>query len=328
MGWVFSIDLFLWWEGIALPYIPGFGAFLKRPFKGGTQFPPMTSWLHVPRKSKREEEEGPRTRNYFLTLESGEFTTYFLSLFNAHVFSNINRRSLYVYDNSSPISTTYSLLKEAFEPMKDVNYVSEMMSGVTVLAGRSDARYNGALTQIATDVLRRIAAEALKWSPSILEKVRQTLAERRLPAKFDAAVHIRSRSRFDTVRAPATGAYVAAVEAAVRSKVDLSGNPVAPNIFVLASSDTDFIDFQNQAPKTWKLFQISPTVGTIRGINIGSFNRQNSAVKLNAYIEHVTELYCMQNATTTIGTLSTDIGRFLYLTTPSFKSLDVHFVIP
>jgi hypothetical protein len=283
----------------------------------------MTSWLRVPRKSKTGEEEGPRLRNYFLRLESGEFTTYFLSLFNAHVFSNLGRRSLYIYDNSNPISTTYSLLKETFEPMKDVNYVSEMMTGVTVVTGRSDARYNGALTQISPDILRRIAAAALKWSPSILEKVRQSLAERRLPATFDAAVHIRSRSRFDTVRAPTTGAYVSAVEAAVRGKADLSGNPVAPNIFVLTSSDADFLDFQNEAPKTWKLFQVSPNVGTIRGINVGSFNRQNSAIKLNAYIEHVTELYCMQQATVTIGTLSADIGRFLYLTAPSFKSLDV-----
>ena len=99
-----------------------------------------------------------------------------------------------------------------------------------------------------------------------------------------------------------------------------------PSVFVLVSDPADFIEFRNLAPKTWKLFQVSPATSTIRGMNVASYNRQNAAVKLNAYVEHLTELYCMQQCETIVGTLSNDVGRFLYLTakTPeTFKSLDL-----
>lgn len=279
----------------------------------------MTSWIHTARKQK--SEEGPKLRNYFLSPDNGEFVSYYLSLFNAHVFSNANNRSLYVYDKSNPISVSYSLLKDAFLNVPNINYVSEMMTGVTILNGRSDPRYSGLMPRLSKDVLRQTAAELLKWSPSILEKVNTTLTERKLPSTFDVGVHIRSRNRFDAFRAPVIAIYVSAVEDVCRrlKRDDLT-------VFVLAESPTDFVEFQRLAPPTWKLFQVQPNIGTIRGSNVGTYNRQNSAVKMNAYIEHVTELYCMQNCTNIVGTLSNDIGRFLYLTATdptAFRSLDV-----
>ena len=276
----------------------------------------MTSWIQVPRKLR--SEDGPRVRNYFLTLDDGEFAGYFISLFNAQIFSLTNTRELYVYDKANPISTTYSLLQETFEPTQGIRYVSEMMSGVTVLSGSSDSRYAGFLAQVPKDTLRTNAAPVLRWSKPMLESIAQIMEAQSLPPKFDVGVHIRSRNRVDVIRPPAVASYVAAVEGVVRVK--------EPTVFVLASEPADFFEFQKVAPKTWKLFQLTPAVSTIRGVNVSSFNRQNAAVKLNAYKEHVTELYCMQKSTTIIGTLSNDIGRFLYLTATNpntFKSLDV-----
>ena len=279
----------------------------------------MTSWLHTARKPK--SEDGPRIRNYFLSLEGGEFCSYYVAMFNAHVFGTANGRSLNVYDRSNPISVSYSLLKDAFVPTPNVTYVSEMMAGVTVLNGSSDPRYAGSLTRIPKADLRTMASTVLQWSPALLEKIQQTMTDRGLPSEFDVGVHIRSRNRFDTIRAPTTSTYVSSVEDAGRKlkKTDLT-------VFVLTSDPADFFEFQRAAPTTWKLFQVQPNISTIRGSNIGTFNRQNSAVKMNAYIEHVTELYCMQHCNNIVGTLSNDIGRFLYLTATdptAFRSLDV-----
>ena len=276
----------------------------------------MTSWIRVPRKLR--SEDGPRVRNYFLTLDDGEFAGYFVSLFNAQMFSLTNTRELYVYDNANPVSTTYSLLQETFEPTPGIRYVSEMMSGVTVLSGSSDPRYAGFLAQVPKNTLRSNAAPILRWSQAMLGSITEIMRAQSLPPKFDVGVHIRSRSRVDTIRPPTVASYVSATQDAVRVK--------EPTVFVLASEPADFFEFQKAAPKTWKLFQITPAVSTIRGINVTSFNRQSTAVKLNAYKEHLAELYCMQQSATIIGTLCNDIGRFLYFTaaTPNtFKSLDV-----
>lgn len=276
----------------------------------------MTSWIQVPRKLR--SEDGPRVRNYFLTLDDGEFAGYFISLFNAQMFSIVNTRELYVYDKANPISTTYSLLQETFEPTQGIRYVSEMMSGVTVLSGSSDPRYAGFLAQVPKNTLRSNAAPVLRWSQKMLGSIAEIVKAQSLPPKFDVGVHIRSRSRVDTIRPPTVASYVAAVEGVVRVK--------EPTVFVLVSDPADFFEFQKAAPKTWKLFQVTPANSTIRGLNVTSFNRQNAAARLNAYKEHVTELYCMQQSATIVGTLSNDVGRFLYLTaaTPdTFKSLDV-----
>jgi hypothetical protein len=279
----------------------------------------MTSWIKVPRKTK--SEDGPRIRNYFLRLENTNFAGSFTALFNAYMFSIINTRNLYVYDGANAISSTYSFLQETFEPTESIHYVSEMMPGVTVLTGNSDPRYAGFLTQTPQNTLRSNATPVLRWNQKMLESIMEITKAQELPSKFDVGVHIRSRSRVDMIRPPTVASYVSAIEDALRTQ-----KVKEQNIFVLVSEPTDFIEFQNLAPKSWKLFQISPASSTIRGINTISFNRQSTAVKLNAYKEHIAELYCMQQSTNIIGTLSTDIGKFLYLTakTPeTFKSLDV-----
>lgn len=279
----------------------------------------MTSWLQVPRKTK--SEDGPRVRNYFLRLEDGEFAGSFTALFNASMFSLINGRELYVYDNANPISPTYSLLKETFEPAPGIRYVSEMMSGVTVLTGSSDPRYAGFLAQVPKGTLRSNAAPVLRWNATMLGSITEIVKAQGLPSTFDVGLHIRSRNRMDVVRPPAITSYVTAVEDVVRAQ-----KLKEPTVFVLASEPADFFEFQKAAPKTWKLFQVAPASNTIRGSNAGSFNRQSVATRLNAYREHLTELYCMQQSTTIIGSLASDLGKFLYLTAKTadtFKSLDV-----
>jgi hypothetical protein len=279
----------------------------------------MTSWIHVPRKLR--SEEGPRVRNYFLRLEDGEFASHFTALFNASVFSLVNNRELYVYDKANAISATYALLEDTFEPAQGIRYVSEMMSGVTVLTGNSDSRYAGFLAQIPKDTLRSNAAPVLRWSQATLDSIIAIAKAQNLPEKFDVGIHIPSRNRMDVIRPPTVASYVSAVEDMLRDK-----KIKEPTVFVLVSDPANFFEFQNLAPKTWKLFQITPASSTIRGSNVGSFNRQSAAVRLNAYREHLTELYCMQQCASIIGTLTNNIGKFLYLTatTPTaFKSLDI-----
>jgi hypothetical protein len=188
----------------------------------------MTSWLQVPRKTK--SEDGPRVRNYFLRLEDGEFAGYFTALFNASMFSLLNNRELYVYDNANPISTTYSLLKETFEPARGIRYVSEMMPGVTVITGSSDSRYAGFLAQIPKDTLRSNAAPVLQWSSTTVDSIMEIVKAQRLPANFDVGVHIASRNRMDVIRPPTVASYVSSVEDTLRAQ-----KVKEPTVFVVAS---------------------------------------------------------------------------------------------
>jgi hypothetical protein len=277
----------------------------------------MTSWLKVPLKKK---DEGPvKLRPYFISLQEDEFCSHFNTLFYSQLYAKTNVRDLIVYDMSTVISPSFSLLQETFAPVKGVEYASEMKPSVNIIRPKDGQRYGPVISALSQPDLRSAARAVLTWNQKTLEKIQASLEENRLDGDYDVGVHIRSPVRFDRVRAPAIQTYVDAVQGVADKlkKNDLT-------VFVMVDDLSQFESFAKAAPKTWVLSAVRPRNSLVRGGRVGTMNRQNSGTKLAAYVEFLTELYCMQRSKNVICNLSNDTGRFLYLTAEadSLRSLD------
>jgi len=277
----------------------------------------MTSWLKVPPKKK--EDGPPKPRPYFISLQDDEFCSHFNTLFYAHLYAKTNQRDLVVYDMTTPISASFPLLQETFAPVNGIEYASEMRSSTTILRPRDGQRFGPVISALRQDDLRLSARRTLTWNPTMLTQINEVVEENRLAEEYDAGVHIRSPVRFDSVRAPAIQTYIDAVQGVADrlEKPDLS-------VFVMVDDLSQFEAFSKAAPKTWVISTVRPRNSQVRGSRVGTLGRQGIATKMRAYVEFVTELYCMQRSANIICYLSNDIGRFLYLTgsAASLRSLD------
>jgi len=279
----------------------------------------MTSWLKVPMK---RTGEAVKVRPYFLSLDQEEFCSHFNTLFYSQLYAQTNNRELFIYDKSTVISPSYALLQETFAAVPEVTYISEMKPAATLLHAKEASRFAPLLSSRSVQDLRTKAREALTWNPVMLGKMLPVLEENYLPPdnNIDVGIHIRAPVKFDSVRAPAVQTYVEAVAGVATrlGKTDIS-------VFVMVDEPAQFEEFKRLAPKTWVLFTIHPRNGLVRGGKIGTMGRHSVVVKLAAYVEYLTELYCMQKCSNIICNLSIDTGRFLYLTASatSFRSLDV-----
>jgi hypothetical protein len=277
----------------------------------------MTSWLKVPLKKK--EEEPVKARPYFVSLQEDEFCSHFNTLFYTQLYAKANLRDLIIYDMSTVISPSFSLLQETFAPVLGVEYASEMKPSVNIIRPKDGPRYGPILSALSQEDLRSSARSVLTWNPKILERINAAMEENRLANEYDVGVHIRSPVRFDRVRAPTIQTYVDAIQGVADKlkKDDLT-------VFVMVDDLTQFESFFKAAPKTWIISTVRPRNSLVRGGRVGTMNRQNSVTKLAAYVEFLTELYCMQHSKNVICNLSNDTGRFLYLTggADSLRSLD------
>ena len=273
----------------------------------------MTSWIRRPLQVKPKDEV---VRPYFVSLGQEEFCAHFNTLFYSYAYAKSMFRGLVVYDRSTGISPSYALLEETFAPLPGLTYSTEMLPMATTLRPRDGAKFFPFLSEFTTQSLRTEAHATLMWKPEMLNKIREIILEKSVPEKFDIGVQIRSQKKFDMVRAPSVQNYVDAVKGET-TKQD-------PIVFVMAEDLTLIDEFKRLAPDSWTIHWIYPSNMLIRGSSIGTFNRNSTANKTRAYLEYITELYCMQNCSRLICNLSNDIGRFLFLTASAenFRSMD------
>jgi hypothetical protein len=272
----------------------------------------MTSWIRVP--FKRSEEE--KSRPYFVSLGQDEFCTHFNTLFYSQLYAKSMSKELIIYDKSTAISPSYALLEETFAPISGVSYSSEMRPMVTVLRPKDGAKFFPLLSSLSIQELRTQANMALVWNSEMLKKIREVFAISSFPENFDVGIHIRVQKKFDTIRAPTPQNYVDAVKAVITKE--------NPTVFVMVDEPMQLEEFKRIVPVTWVVHNVYSQNSLVRGSAIATFGRQSVATKISAYIDFLTELYCMQHSSKLICNLSNDIGRFLFLTggADNFRSMD------
>lgn len=274
----------------------------------------MTSWIRVPFKKKVEE---PNVRPYFFRTESAEFCSQFNQYFYAQAFAASQGRPLIVYDQANPISVNFAMIKETFEDASGTTFTDTMIPNATTLVQGDRARVAPYINGLTREALRSRAATALEFKTEVLYEIGQVRLQNNVPEDIDVGLHIKP---LNLRNGESIQAYVEAVrEVERRLKKDTL------SIFIVAEDEV-LQRFLAAAPQHWSISAIHPSTPAINGFSYRTFERQPARQKTVAYMEFLASLQTLQTAANVITSLSTDVGKFIFLTNQTmqyFRSMDV-----
>jgi hypothetical protein len=255
---------------------------------------------------------------YYGTNQSG-FASNFNNFLYAYIYAKKLKKSFYVYDLNNPISPNYHILKESFVNPSNIVYIDTYPDQ----PGAVSLSMIRALTlNLSKTVIQEEAKELFRLTPEITSQIRSELSKYTFPL-FDIGVHIRSGDKIKT-------GEMAAIPIETYSKeINGAANKVGTtNVFVMTDNLELLEALKQKVNEGIHIYSLNQDkeIPCASGHNQGVFNLLPHTVKLNAYIQFMTELYLMQQIPNIICTFSSNIGRYLYITSPTttnFKSLDM-----
>jgi hypothetical protein len=222
---------------------------------------------------------------------------------------------------ANPIGPSYALIKETFVGVPETSFTDSMMPNATTLNPHDGTRAIPYVNSLPRDELQTLAAGVLEWSPSMLKEISLIRTRANLPDVIDVGVHMVSKG----VRPSDVSSVVAAYLDAVRQVDTRLGNPASLNVFVAAEQSVLLQDFVTKAPRSWRIYTIPQTNMNVNGFSVVTFDRQQLRVRLEAYNEYVAILSCLQTSENLITSLSSDVGKFLFMTNTTmtyFRSME------
>ena len=283
----------------------------------------MTSWVRsktIPglTRAKRDELD-VRWR----TSDRGfcaQFNNYFYSVNYAKRIG----KGIEVQEFPNCISDSYPLLSSTFvTDISGVNFVNSVEGRIPPMLHVKVFDQN---TRTPPATLQANAKEILKWNPALETQIQGILGTTGLPAGFDLGIHIRSGDKVATkeMKAISIDRYVREIEAYLAS----SGLK-SLRIFVMSDNSEMLEQLKKRAKGPFNFYTIE-SKHAAGGHTQSEFNARPFDEKFNEYMVFLTELYIMQRIPALIVTLSSNVGKFLYLTAKyrTFKSLDVVNFVP
>jgi len=271
----------------------------------------MTSWLRVQRKIGSNEREKAYT--FEVTNTEG-----FCSQFNNYLYSYVtavnNGRNLYVFDKTNAISPSFPLLKSTFISPAEVKFTDTSMPLFPKLT-------SGQIYPITKNMpfatLKAHAKKLFEVRPEILAECNKLIENYPLLENYDVGIHIRSGDKVTKSNVPIER-YIAALKLFQKT----SGLDEM-SVFVMTDSYGLFESLRASADPSWTLYTIDSREQT--GYNHAEFRQLPVRNKQAAYIKFLSELLIMRNINTVICTLSSNVGKWLYVNIKDdamFKSLD------
>ena len=277
----------------------------------------MTSWIRVAPKKTKES-----LRSLFFKLEEGEFCSQFNQYLYSNMYAESLGRPLITYDKSNPISANFPLIQGTFQT-SGVTFSDGMVPNVTMILQRDMNKIFPYINALSTDLLRTKASEILQWNSTTLATVESLKRQNNIPEMCDIGIHIRSpESRNNLPMAAYIGAITEVYNRLKKSTID---------IFVVSESQTLLQDFLSKVPSNWKIHMIQKSSMNVSGFSNITFDRQPQRIRLATYNEFLANLACLQAVSNLITSLSSDVGRFLFLTNQvmtHFRSMDIHTFTP
>jgi len=271
----------------------------------------MSSWNSIP--SKKYDNK----HLVYSTTQVG-FASNFNNFLYTYLHAKKVKKPLYVYDKDNPISSNYSILKETFVKPSNIVYIDQPLNHKNNI---STSMIRALTATIQNTRLQQEAANLFRLTPEMTSHIQTELSNYSFP-KFDIGVHIRSGDKITTgeMEKIPIDAYINAIK---KSSIDT-------NVFVMTDNMELLESLKNGVDKSIHIYSINQTSPCASGHNQDIFNLSTKEIKLKAYIQFMTELHIMQQIPNIICTFSSNIGRYLYLTSPTTKfiSLDIKTFLP
>lgn len=263
--------------------------------------------------------------SFFQTTEGG-FCSNFNLLFLAYSIAVKNSSPLYVHDFPNSVGQTFPLLQTILKDNSTLKYLKDIPANSNPLDSKKLSSQFVSSTNLQT--LRRMARDLFFYNGDTQEKIISGIKGAGLERTvFDVGVHMRSGDKITTgeMKQIPISDYVNALSNYSRrlGKSKLS-------VFVMTDNMRLFEDLKRLSPSTWSfttLQSFSPYAAN--GHTQDSFNALSFSVRQELFYQFLTELHILQNTPNLIVTYSSNVGRFLYLTSrfqhtaDSIVSLDV-----
>lgn len=278
----------------------------------------MTSWIHATRSTK--EKKTLESAYYYETADKG-FCSEFNKFFYAYITAKERSRKLYVTEQVTAIANKYPLLQSTFVSPSDVEFSTFPMSQHQKL---TSLQTYPIVWKLTTDYLREQAKRFFTFKDSRLQEADAFLSSfKNFPKRFDMGVHIRAGDKITTreMSAIPIDSYVSAIRA-----YQIANKKETLDIFVMTDTYKLYEELASKADESWAVYTLDDKIAQL-GHNQGKFNdgltRQQKEFE---YRRFITELLIMRNLPYIVCTLSSNVGRWLYLlieNVKNLKSLDV-----
>lgn len=283
----------------------------------------MTSWGGNRQFAQAKKIQEPVS--FFQTTQGG-FCSNFNLLFLAYTNAVKNTTPLYVHDFPNSVGETFPLLQSILKENSTIKYLKDVPPNSKSLDPNKLSNQFVLSTNFTT--LKRMARDLFFYNgdtqEKIMSRIRGAGLERTL---FDVGVHIRSGDKITTgeMKTVPISDYVNALSQFARrlGKPNLS-------VFVMSDNMKLFDELKRLSPPNWNfttLQGMSPY--TLNGHTQYQFNTLPPVQRQELFYQFLTELHILQNTPNLVVTYSSNVGRFLYLTSrfqhtaDSIVSLDV-----
>jgi hypothetical protein len=238
-----------------------------------------------------------------------------------------NSSLLYVHDFPSAVDLTFPLFQTILRENSSIKYLKDVPENSKSLTF-NELSLNPYIRNLNTQTLKKIARELFFYNSDTQEKIMTRIRSAGLErTPFDAGVHIRSGDKITTgeMKAIPIQDYVSALQSFSRrlGKGKLS-------IFVMTDNMNLYTELVKASPQSWNFTTLqNPSNYTVNGHVQSKFDSLSSKERLEQFYQFLTELHILQNTPNLVVTYSSNVGRFLYLTSrfdhtsDSIISLDV-----
>jgi len=271
----------------------------------------MTSWL------ARNQVRRPARVEFDVTFKTdmGGFCTQFNRYFYHAFYAKKIGKELQVFDGPSCLSDTVPLLRSTFQDISGIRFLE---APAEEDSARTSAKLFDALTKTPRETLRASARDLLQWNPQVQIQIQEILKSTGLPAAFDLGIHIRTGQ----ARPIALDRYLRAIDDYL-----FTSKMKSLKIFVMSDNSAILAQLKVRLKGPFQVYSIERTAtGHVQSV----FNAKPFDEKFNEYMTFLTELTIMQRIPVVHCSLSSNVGKFLYLTGNyrSLRSIDMTDFIP
>lgn len=233
-------------------------------------------------------------------------------LFYAYLQATKNSEPLYVHDTPNCVSENFPMFQKILRDNSTVKFLKEVPPGSTRLNSNKIMNQQ-AISSVPFNRLKQMARDFYFYNGDtqgkILERIQSAGLER---VVFDVGVHIRSGDKITTgeMKPIRITEYVNAIRTlgGRMGKSDLK-------VFVMTDNMKLYQDLKSASPANWS-FTTLDEVGlqNANGHIQYTFNTLSTQKKEDLFYLFLTELHIMQNIPNLVVSFSSNVGRFLYLT--------------
>jgi len=287
----------------------------------------MSSWSNptrgFPVKTKHTTLSIPQ---YFQPTQGG-ICSNFLQFFYSYLYCEKNVDLLYVYDKPNCISDTFSM----FQGILNENSLIKYLKDIPKDAKRIDYKTivnNHSLSAMPFSRMKKAAQGVFSFNSFAQEKIMSLIREKGIErTRFDVGVHIRSGDKITTgeMKTIEISEYIQALRT-IQNKIKKN----ELNIFVMTDNISLYNELVSRGDPSWSVTTLEePSDYTMQGHDQGVFSHLPQEKRVSLFYQFLTELHIMQRIPNLVLTFSSNVGRFLYLTSYAIQdegnviSLDV-----